>query len=173
MVLDLSSVDDYIVNFTEALHKAAEETLTALDPAQKRSYISEDTWKLIQGRQTCREKGEVEKEKTFTAQIKEKATEDHKQYQIVELEKAGTLKERWQGVNSHRKTFTPKFNQQVDMNGQRIKFGKRAEATAEYLAEKQWGNQNHTEPKINPLKSYKRASASEMIISSWQNCTRS
>ena len=38
------------------------------------------------------------------------------------------------------------------MNGQRIKFGKRAEATAEYSAEKQCGNQNHTEPKLNPPK---------------------
>ena len=42
------------------------------------------------------------------------------------------------------------------MNGQRIKFGQRAEATAEYLAEKQWGNQNHTEPKINQPKVIQR-----------------
>ena len=99
-----------------------------------------------------------------------KTTKKHK---ITELEKAGTLKERWQGVNSHRKTFTPKFNQQVDMNGQRIKFGKRAEATAEYLAEKQWGNQNHTEPKINPPKVKKDDSALEPTTSSSQSCTRS
>ena len=44
------------------------------------------------------------------------------------------------------------FNQQIDMNGNRIKFGKRADATAEYLADKQWGNQNETAPKVNPPK---------------------
>ena len=69
--LDLSSIDDYIVNFTEALHKAAEETLTALDPAQKRSYISEDTWKLIQERQTCRENGKLKSKNTYGTNQKE------------------------------------------------------------------------------------------------------
>ena len=68
------------------------------------------------------------------------------------MEKAGTIKDRWHGVNSQRKAFAPIFNQQLDMNGNRIKFGKRADATAEYLAEKQWGNQNETEPKVNPPK---------------------
>ena len=38
------------------------------------------------------------------------------------------------------------------MNGQRVKYGQCAEATAEYLAEKQWSNQNETESKVNPPK---------------------
>ena len=65
------------------------------------------------------------------------------------------MKEKWQGVNTHRKTLVPRFNQQVDMNGQRIKYGQRAEATSEYLAEKQWGNQNETASKTTYLKSYR------------------
>ena len=67
----------------------------------------------------------------------EQANEDQKLFQITELEKSGAIKEKWQGVNTHRETFVPRFNQQVDMNGQRIKCGKRAEATAEYFAAKE------------------------------------
>ena len=38
----------------------------------------------------------------------------------------------------------------MDIDGNRIKLGKRAEATAEYLEKKQWGNTNNTPAKANP-----------------------
>lgn len=150
--MDLSSIDDYIVNFTESLHKAAEGTLEDISPEQRKSYISADTWKLIEERQQAREAEDPENEKQLTAQIKQKANEDQRKHKITEFEKAGTIKERWHGVNSQMKAFARRFNQQIDMNGNRIKLGKRADATAEYLAEKQWGNQNETAPKVNPPK---------------------
>ena len=150
--MDLSSIDDYIANFTESIHKAAECTLGEISPEQRKSYISAETWKLIEERQQAREAEDPEKEKQLTAQIKQKANEDQRKHKITELEKAGTIKERWHGVNSQREAFAPIFNQQIDMHGNRIKNGKRADATAEYLAEKQWGNQNVTEPKVNPPK---------------------
>ena len=60
----------------------------------------------------------------------------------------------WRGVNNHRRTFAQNFNQQFDIDGKIIKFGKRAEATAEYLENKQWGNQNDTPPKGTPPRAH-------------------
>ena len=107
---------------------------------------------MIEERQKARTQGFPEEEKRLNKVIKIKANQDRQNANIATLEQAGTLKERWRGVNQHRKSFTPNFNQQLDMEGKRIKFGQRAEATAEYLEKKQWGNVNNTQPKPNPGK---------------------
>ena len=71
---------------------------------------------------------------------------------INKLEQGRTLKEKWQGIKDRQRKFVPNFNKQLDMHGNRIPHGKRADATAEYLSQIQWHNSNDTEPKITPPK---------------------
>ena len=76
--LDTSTIEDYIANFTDPIHKAAEESLTAIDPTQRKSYINEETLSLIVKRKKAREEEDPEEEKRLTAQIKKQANEDQK-----------------------------------------------------------------------------------------------
>ena len=76
--------------------------------------------------------------------------DDHRTFKLAEMEKVGSINDTWQGVNTHRKDFVPTFNQHLDIRGNRDGFGKRAEATADYLGEKQWGDPTETEAKGSP-----------------------
>ena len=62
------------------------------------------------------------------------------------------MKEKWQGIKKCKAKYVTNFNKQLDIRGNRIPHGKRAEATAEYLSQVQWKNTNDTPAKINPEK---------------------
>ena len=42
-----------------------------------------------------------------------------------------------------KKDYTPNFTKAEDMHGNRIPWGKKAQATAEYLEKVQWKNEQH------------------------------
>ena len=42
------TIEHYVDNFVEALKKAAQEELEEISPEQRKSYISADTWPLIE-----------------------------------------------------------------------------------------------------------------------------
>ena len=87
----------------EPIWNAAEEELEEVHPEQKQSYIFAETWKLIEGRRRARERGQIEEYPRLHRVIMVKSKQDKQQSNIATLEKVGTLKEKWRGVNTHRK----------------------------------------------------------------------
>ena len=140
------------MTFVKTFKDSVESNLIKINPKQKHSYISGSTWDKIQERQTCREEGDIEKEKSLAKDIKSSAAKDKKHITINSLQRGISLKETWEGVKNLKRKHVPNFNKQFDIRGNRIPLCKRADATAEYLSEVQWNNSNNTLPKTNPSK---------------------
>ena len=67
--------------------EAAEEELEEIKPEQRQSYISAETWKLIEDRQKARGARKPAEEMRLTKLIKIKTNQDKQKSNIAALEK--------------------------------------------------------------------------------------
>ncbi|MDA8583201.1 reverse transcriptase family protein [bacterium] len=137
-------------SFLVAMKEAAESSFECIDPKRKQNYINQETWALIELRQFAREEGDEEKENELTKEIKKNARNDKKNFAVSRFEKEGTIVEKWSEIKMAKKDFMPNFTRLKDIRGNRVPHGERAEATAEYLEQVQWTNENTTPTKPNP-----------------------
>jgi len=56
-----------------------------------------------------------------------------------------SCKQIWQSITRLRSDFAPEMYARKDLRGRRVALDKRADATAEYLSQVQWGKPEHTE----------------------------
>ena len=84
--------------------------------------------------------------------IKKKAEEDKLAYKKKTFETWTTQREKWVGIKYAKKAYTPKFTMLKYIRGERVPYGKHAEAIAEYLEKVQWTNSPDIHDKINPKK---------------------
>ncbi len=96
--------------------------------------------------------GEAEKENELTKQIKKSADEDKNKYCINMLEEGISLREKWQGIKRHKKQVTPNCNKAKDIRGNMIAKGDRAEATTEYLENKDSGRKEMDYRIVKPIR---------------------
>ena len=66
------------------------------------------------------------------------ANKDKNKYRKEKLEEGITQREKWKGIKDTKGKFVPKFTKQKDIHGNRVKYGEKARATAEYLEMEQW-----------------------------------
>ena len=76
---------------------------------QRKCYISNDTWKFIEERTACREKGDPEKEQHLNKQIRRKADAGRLSFTIHKLEQGINLKEKWLGIKDCKGKLVPTF----------------------------------------------------------------
>ena len=93
--------------FTHAISKATKECLIKIPFEQKTSYISEETWQLIQRRQEARNNGQTQVEKHLTLCVQRQAKLDKKKWRLDRLEDWKTPKSKWAGIKFEKKVFTP------------------------------------------------------------------
>jgi len=92
---------------------------------QKKSYISEETWELIQRRQEARNNGQTQVEKHLTLCVKRQAKLDIKKWRLDRLEDWKTPKSKWAGIKFEKKVFTPSFYKMKDIHGRPVTLDKR------------------------------------------------
>ena len=109
--------------------------LDAIDPKQRKHYISMKTWDLIEERDKHRKAGRSEEEQETNKNIKKQADEDKLCHTVNKLEQGANLKEKWQGIKDSKSKCVPTFTRQKDIRGNRVLPKKKAEAIAEYLSE--------------------------------------
>ena len=90
---------------------SATNNLTQIGKKQKQSYISNETWNVIEERNACRANVDTDKEKDLNKQIKKKADADKLSYTINKLQQGIHLKEKWQGIKDGTSKFVPTFYQ--------------------------------------------------------------
>ena len=145
--------------FTHAISKATKECLIKIPFEQKTSYISEETWQLIQRRQEARNNGQTQVEKHLTLCVKRQAKLDKKKWRLDRLEDWKTPKSKWAGIKFEKKVFTPSFYKMKDIHGRPVPLDKKADALAEYLEKTSLGpdhrptgrtNRQNTDPSTPP-----------------------
>ena len=145
-------LDERMRGLMEDMLNRAAENFTPIPPKQKQSYLTEKTWNLITKRQEAHEKGNEEECTKLSKQIRKAADKDKFEFQKSEFEKGATQKEKWEGIKTAKKNYTPTFTKMKDIRGNRVLPDKQADAKAEYLAEIQWKKPEATAKKTNPRK---------------------
>ena len=115
---------------TAAFHEVAHTCLSPLDCKPKKPWISISTLQLVKDRVVARQQGDAVAEKQLTAAIK------------ANLLKHGD----WREIRKLKKTFCPKQGRELNSEGGVVDSNARAEALAEFFAEKQWCPRNITPP---------------------------
>ena len=130
----------------KAFNPAVADTPTPISKEQKQSYISQDTWNLVEERQQARNSGDADKETELIKSIRKSANQDKKRDRLSKPEDYIDLREKWTSIKRKKSKYTPHFNKAKDIRGNRIPRGKKAEATAEYLEQIQWKDTTDTLP---------------------------
>ena len=88
----------------------------------------------------------AERLKEPNAQMKKSARKDRRDYWQANIEdEEDELKKKWKKVRYMKKDYTPNYTKAEDMHGNRIPWGKKAHAIAEYLEKVQWKKEQHGE----------------------------
>ena len=128
------------------IHTAANETFTRVPPSQKKRYISEETWQLLQEKQAKNENNQRNEAQTLERQIRRQVRTDrrkHIKYQLEEIDAQGY---KWNGLKRLRKKFVPRHSKFKDKDGNYITEENFVNAAAEYLCSVQWKKPEGHEP---------------------------
>ena len=114
-----------------------------LENAEKKSYVSSRTWRLINYRQTCCLDGSHIEVKALDRLIKEAARVDRKSNIVNQFQdQPGDphRKRLWKTVGSFKKDYKPSYIKLKDSRGRLVPLQKRAETFATYLQDEHWFN---------------------------------
>ena len=131
---------------SEDMKSAARHCFCKKSKEQNQSYISQQTWNLIEQRHVSRNRGQGDEEKRLNVEIARSARKDKQRWRLQKLQDLSDKKKAWQSIRFENKAFTPSFYSMKDIHGRRVPLGKKADALAEYLYEKQWAPIHNPSP---------------------------
>ena len=102
-------------------------------------YISEDAWKLIEEQYYYWHDASDEARKAMHEIVRSATRKDKLRHHLKIINSEMSCKQIWQSVTRLRSDAIPNMYALKDQRGRRVALDKRAEATAEYLSEVQWG----------------------------------
>ena len=128
---------DIIAN---AAINAAYKSLTKIPAHQKKDYISERTWNMIQEKQKVIDEGNFERIPALTRNIKWNARLDKERMLTQQLEEADAHGYKWEGLKAARKGFQPNRTKFRNTHGDLIKESDFPFEAAKYLETIQWAH---------------------------------
>ena len=117
---------------------SAQSHLPTVSPAQKKPYISADTWTLLERKWAAVEAGEVDEADRYTELIKNRVQKDKEEHLLEQLETMTSQGYKWDGLKRLRNKFTPAFTKFKDADGNHVPFKNYPQKAAEYLRDVQW-----------------------------------
>ena len=142
--------DPLMTDFLKAMADASKANLTPVSMTQRKRYLSDHTWSLIEERQQAHAFHDGEKVKDLTVQIKKNAKKDKQRFLLNNLMESNDPRKQWTAIKNLKKPRSPNFTKLKDKDGNRVGPSRRAEAIAEYLHEVQW-----KEPALPPRKAFR------------------
>ena len=127
--------------------KTSSEALPRKQPEQKRPYISQQTWTLLERKWEAIENGDDDTANQLSQEIKERAKKDKEAHLLEELEEITNQGYKWDGLKKMRAKFTPNFTKFKDLNGKHVPCKQYAHKAAEYLEKVQWKAQDNQHQK--------------------------
>ena len=137
--------EDPFIALAKTLLDAAHTALTPVPEQQKKPYISEQSWDLIQRKEEAIKNGDTDEAKQLTKQVRQQVRKDKQQLIIEELEEVEREGYKWTGLKRLRKTYTPNFTRFKDKHGKLVTEKQYVEHAADYLEHEQWKKHETTE----------------------------
>ena len=139
-------------NFISIIAQASRSAFNPVPAMQRRCYISQHTWALIEQRQAAHTECNSQTVKDLTRRIKCEARKDKRKFLLESLKESVDSRSQWKAIKNLKKKSTPNFTKLKDKDGNRVGPHRRAEAIAEYLSDVQW-----KEPVLPPPQPFRRA----------------
>ena len=136
----------------DILIESADKYFTRIPAEQKKPYLSETTWNLIEAKQKAIEENDFMKARDLSKNIRLQGKKDKEWVLLQELEEITRDGYKWDGLKRARKTFQPKRYKFKNKHGELIKEKDFPSTAAEYFAEIQWA-----QPEENDLDPEKEA----------------
>lgn len=136
--------------FNSNILTSARESFSPLPRQQRKSYLSDETWRLIELKRRYRIIGDKQAEIETRKLVRHSARKDKVTHLVNSFENAQHVEDRWKSIRSARKKFVPRFVRFKNRHGEYIDFSEKASATADYLANVQWSRPEPCPSKINP-----------------------
>ena len=140
----------WLREFNSNILTSARESFSHLPRQQRKSYLSDETWRLIELKRQYRIIGDKQAEIETRKLVRRSARKDKVTHLVNSFENAQHVEDRWKSIRSARKKFVPRFVRFKNRHGEYIDFSEKASATADYLANVQWSRPEPCPSKINP-----------------------
>ena len=140
-----------VQQINQTLSISAKASLPLRHPKQKKEFISEATWRLLEQRWSALEAQDWDLAATINIDITQQVKHDKENHLLEQLEEINSSGYQWSGLKRLRSKFTPQFSKVKDRFGNYIPLDKYAEAAADYLENIQWGSSN---PAQNPTREH-------------------
>jgi hypothetical protein len=124
--------------FSSAIQEAAEQHWPRMGAEQKKSYLSNETWNLIQSRQQARFAGDHELEMSLHKKVRKAARRDRLAWLDDQLKEKDNPKESWKYLKIIKKKYVPRTVSLLDDTGRPCNFRKSADVLANHLEREQW-----------------------------------
>ena len=111
---------------------------------RKQETLSQDTLDLIEERRRAWERGDGERARVFTKTIRRAVRAERRKRLLQMVSKDLDVREYWLGLKQLKKGYCPIPYALKDARGKTVSLGARAEAAAEFLAEKYGEGQKAT-----------------------------
>ena len=132
---------------SSTLSTNAKLTLPIRHPKQKKDYISQETWRLLELRWSALETQDWDLADTLNYGITQRVKRDKESHLLEQFEQIQATGYQWTGLKRFRSKFTPQFTNFNDSQGNLLSMDNYAQATAKYLQDTQWGS---SDPNIHP-----------------------
>ena len=146
--------DASFTDFAQIMLQAAQKQLTPVPREQKKPYISENTWRLIEEKyaKEVQLPHPTEEIKALQIEIRKQVKNDKEEHMKKQLEEANEQGYKWEGLKILKQKFNPRFTKFKDKDGNRIPVHEYATKAAEYLDNEQWKDETDQLPekKTNP-----------------------
>jgi len=124
----------------DALLSAAKDCLPVKDTRIKKPWITSSTFAMIQHKHALFQKGISSEFKQYSKLVAREAKKDWEKWLAEITEKDLDIRDKWLGIKYLKNTRGHKLYERADVRGRVVPFRQHAEAAAEYLETKQWGN---------------------------------
>ena len=136
-----------------AMKASADATLLHIPPAQKKPYISQSTWQLLEAKWDAIELGDDDLADTLSKQIKDCVRKDREDHLLAQLEEVTAQGYKWEGLKRLRSKFTPAFTKFKDSDGKHVAVQDYPHKCADYLQRTQWKKPVNTSEQVPRLNS--------------------
>ena len=111
--------------FNSNILTSARESFSPLPRQQRKSYLSDETWRLIELKRRYRIIGDKQAEIETRKLVRHSARKDKVTHLVNSFENAQHVEDRWKSIRSARKKFVPRFVRFKNRHGEYIDFPKR------------------------------------------------
>jgi len=133
----------------DSAFRAAEVVLDQKESAIRKPWITDATYELIIEKHRLEQNGPSEDLTNKIKEVKRAKRKDWHKWVKQGVTEEMDVRDKWLGIKFIKQKHSPNLYERANMQGTTVGINEKAQAAAEYLAQKQWGTHGHTTDDAN------------------------